>query len=195
VFRRSADGTVSLLVAASADSVLGLEIAPPTGFGSFGGQLVATTSAGEVLVIDSLSPNPPAEITPSQTLHQLSDLVFASNGTLYAVENGGSSPRLLTIAADGTVVPLNTGPGQLGNPDGIEIDEGGKRLLVTSYRFPSADRLLAVALSNAQVSQLATIDIDFGIYPTGIVYDRLGTVVVHGGGNTSTSLDAVSIYP
>jgi glucose/arabinose dehydrogenase len=195
VFRRSADGTVSLLVAASADSVLGLEIAPPTGFGSFGGQLVATTSAGEVLVIDSLSPNPPAKITPSQTLHQLSDLVFASNGTLYAGENGGSSPRLLTISADGTVVGLNTGSGQLGNPDGIEIDEGGKRLLVTSHRFPSADRLLAVALSNAQVSQLAIIDIDFGINPTGIVYDRLGTVVVRGGGETSTSLNAVSIYP
>src|SRR5262249_25433832 len=130
VYRRSADGTVSLLVSAAADPVLGLELAPASGFGSFGGRLVASiqgnpsTAAGRLLVIDPLSPNPPVQITPSQTFTALNDLVFASDGTLYAVENNYSStPRLLTIAADGTVTKLNTPPGQLGSPDGIEIDE------------------------------------------------------------------------
>jgi sugar lactone lactonase YvrE len=194
VYRRSSDGTVSLLVSASANAVQGLEIAPPTGFGSFGGQLVATTSAGELFVIDPLSPNPPTAITPSQTITSLNDLVFSSDGILYAVENDGSTtPHLLTIAADGTVTQFSTGPGKLGRPDGIEIDEGGKRLLVTSF-FSNGDKLLAVALSNAQVTQLHAIDLDFGTFPTGIVYDRLGTVVLRGGGEDTTSLDAISIF-
>jgi hypothetical protein len=193
VYRRTADGTLSLLVSASADPVLGLELAPAT-FGSFGGRLVATTEAGELLVIDPQSPTPVASITPSQTLTTLDDLVFSSDGTLYALENDGSStPRLLSIMADGTVTRISTAPGQLGRPDGIEIDEGGARLLVTSA-FASNNRLLAVALANGQVSQLAAIDIDEGFFPSGIVYDRLGTIVYRQG-DTSTSLAAVSIFP
>jgi sugar lactone lactonase YvrE len=194
VFRRSADGTVSLLVSASANAVLGLELAP-AGFGSFGGHLIATTSAGEIFAIDPQSPNPPAQITPNPAVTCLNDLVFASDGTLYAVENdGATTPHLVTVAADGTVTRLSTGSGKLGRPDGIEIDEGGKRLLVTSF-FSSGDQLLAVALSNSQVTQLASIDLDFGINPTGIVYDRLGTAIVRGGGEITTTLDAVSVFP
>jgi hypothetical protein len=193
VYRRTSNGTVSLLVSASADAVLGLELAP-AGFGSFGGHLVATTSAGEVLVIDPQSPTPVAAITPSESLTALNDLVFASDGTLYALENSGSgTPRLLSIAANGAVTRLPTAPGQLGRPDGIEIDEGGDRLLVTSA-FASTNRLLAVALADAKVTQLATIDIDEGFFPSGIVYDRLGTVIYRRG-DTATSLDAVSIFP
>jgi hypothetical protein len=194
IYRRSSDGTVSMFVSASADAVLGLELAPAIGFGSFGGHLIATTSAGELLAIDPLSPNPVAEITPSGPLTTLIDLVFASDGTLYVVEDGPSTaPRLLMIAPDGTVTPLATGSGKLGQPDGIEIDEGGDRLLVTSV-FGGGDRLLEVALANSQVNKIADIDIDFGFFPTGIVYDRLGTVIVRSG-DTFTSLDAVSVFP
>ncbi|HKA14791.1 MAG TPA: hypothetical protein VKH41_07225 [Myxococcota bacterium] len=195
IYRRSSDGAVSLFVSASANAVLGLELAP-AGFGSFGGFLIATTDAGEIFAIDPQSPNPPAQITPSQMLTTLNDIVFASDGTLYAVENDGSAtPHLLTIAANGTVSRLATAPGQLGRPDGIEIDEGGKRLLVTSFFAVGGDKLIAVALSNARVTQLASIDIDNGFFPTGIVYDRLGTVILRGGGDNSTSLDAVSVFP
>jgi hypothetical protein len=195
IYRRSSDGTISLFVSASADAVLGLELAPAIGFGSFGGQLVATTETGELLVIDPLSPNPPAEITPSETLATLIDLVFASDGTLYVVEDGPSTaPRVLTIAPDGTVTRLATGSGKLGQPDGIEIDEGDARLLVTSNFGVGVDRLLEVVLSNSQVNQIANIDIDFGFFPSGIVYDRLGTAIVRSG-DLFTSLDAVSVFP
>jgi len=121
--------------------------------------------------------------------------VFRSDGTLYAVENDGSAtPRLLTIAADGTVTRINVPKGQLGRPDGIEIDEGGKRLLVTSFFAVGGDKLLAVTLSNnPQVTQLASIDLDEGFFPTGIVYDRLGTAIVRSG-ETSTFLDAVPVF-
>ncbi|MGH7338047.1 MAG: hypothetical protein ACREI7_10735, partial [Myxococcota bacterium] len=195
VYQRSSDGTVSLLVSAAADAVLGLELAPASGFGSFGGHLVATTSAGEIFAIDPQSPNPPAEITPSETLTTLNDLVFASDGALYVLENDGeSTPRLLEIAADGTVTRLTTGSGKLGRPDGIEIDEGGERLLVTSVFAIGGDQLLEVALSNARVNQIASLDIDAGFNPSGIVYDRLGTVIVRSR-DDATSLDAVSIFP
>jgi sugar lactone lactonase YvrE len=195
IFRRSSSGHVSLLVSAAADAILGLELAPAAGFGAFGGHLIATTDAGELLVIDPQSPNPVAEITPSETLTALNDLVFASDGTLYVLENDGvATPRLLTIAADGTVVHLPTGRGRLGRPDGIEIDEGGERLLVTATFAVGGDRLLAVALSNNDVDELAPIDIDFGFFPTGVVYDRLGTAILRSG-DTSTALDAVSIEP
>ena len=96
-------------------------------------------------------------------------------------------------AANGAVAAFSTSPGQLGRPDGIELDEGGGRLLVTSA-FASTNRLLAVALSDAKITQLATIDIDEGFFPSGIVYDRLGSVVYRQG-DTATSLDAVSIFP
>jgi hypothetical protein len=193
IYRRNSNGDVSLLVSASSSAVLGLELAP-AGFGSFGGRLVATTSAGEMLVIDPQSPTPVTAITPNPSITALNDLVFASDGTLYALENSGSgTPHVLSIAANGTVTPFSTSPGQLGRPDGIEIDEGGGHLLVTSA-FSSTNRLLAVALSNANVTQLATIDIDEGFFPSGIVYDRLGTVIYRRG-DTATSLDAVSIFP
>jgi len=39
-----------------------------------------------------------------------------------------------------------------------------------------------------------TIEIDDGYFPTGIVYDRLGTVVYHRG-NTNTRIDSVSVAP
>jgi hypothetical protein len=194
IYRRSADGGVSLLVSAAADAVLGLEIAPADGFGSFGGHLIATTEVGEIFAIDPLAPNPPAEIVPTETLTLASDLVFASDGTLYVLaEDDSSTPRLLTIAADGTANILSTGGGKLGRPDGIEIDEGGDRLLVTGD-FNGGDRLLEVVLSNTQVNQIASIDIDEGFNPTGVVYDRLGTAIVRSG-DSATSLDAVAIFP
>jgi hypothetical protein len=100
----------------------------------------------------------------------------------------------LSIAPDGTVTRLATGKGQLGRPDGIEIDEGGDRLLVTSFFAVGGDRLLEVALADSQVTQIANIDIDEGFFPTGIVYDRLGTAIVRSG-ESFTSLDAVSVFP
>ncbi len=194
IYQRAADGTVSLLVSVSASAVLGLELAP-SGFGSFGGDLIATTADGRVFAIDPVSPNPPAEIVLNQSVSRLSDLVFSSEGTLYAVDNGTSTSRILRIAPNGAVTNLAANTTQLGQPDGIEIDEGADRLLVTS-RTSGGDKLLAVDLGSipAAVTALANVSIDDGFSPTGVVYDRLGTAVLRQG-NDSSSLRAFSVAP
>jgi hypothetical protein len=194
VYKRTSDGTVSLLVSVSSSPVLGLELAP-AGFGSFGGDLVATTQDGRIFAIDPLAPNPTTQISLSQGVSRLSDLVFSATGTLYVVDNGAATSRILRVAPNGAVTDLQAPTGQLGEPDGIEIDEGGHRLLVTS-KTTGGGRLLAVSLDAipAAVTPLANISIDDGFFPTGVVYDRLGTAVFRQG-NNSTSLKAVSVAP
>jgi hypothetical protein len=80
-----------------------------------------------------------------------------------------------------------------GRADGIEIDEGGNRLLVTT-EMAGGHLLLEIDLASDDVTALANINIDDGYFPTGIVYDRLGTAVVRQG-NNSTALDAVDVRP
>ena len=194
VYKRTADGAAPTPILPSLGSpVLGLELAP-AGFGSFGGDLIATTQDGKVFAIDPLAPNPAAQITltgPGAVAH-LSDLVFDAAGKLYVIDNHETSSRILRVAPDGTFVDL-LAP-QLGLADGIEIDEGGHRLLVTSQT--PGGRLLAVNLDAipAAVTPLANISIDDSFFPTGVVYDRLGTAVFRQG-NNSTSLRAVSVAP
>jgi len=127
----------------------------------------------------------------------LPDLVFASDGTLYVLDNGNDDPspaRVLTVTAAGAVNDLGVS-GQLGRPDGIEIDEGGDRLFLATAKA-GGDQVVAVGpLSGAPVvTPLANVSIDDGFFPTGIVYDRLGRVVLRTG-NTFTSLGGVSVFP
>jgi hypothetical protein len=205
VYRRASDGKVDLLVAASSDAVLGLEIAP-AGFGAFGGHLVATTEGGDVFAIDPAAPvrvDIVSEIpTTSGMPAPLSDLVFALDGTLYVLDNASTTdpgdPRVLIVAPDGNVDDLGANPGQLGQADGIEIDEGGERLLVVVSDDEGGDQLVAVSLEPAlpgEVTPLADLsNVDDGYFPTGVVYDRLGTAVVREG-DAFTRLGAYSALP
>jgi hypothetical protein len=200
-----------LFVSASSRAVLGLELAPP-GFAGFGGWLIATTAvnpglaipAGELFAIDPQSPNPRVKITlspASPPVSNLSDLVFSSDGVLYVVDNNTTpdpdTSRIVRIAVTGTTgtVTVVAGPSvQLGLADGIEIDEGGDRLLVTS-ETAAGGQLLSVDLRPARLGEvraLANFAIDNGFFPTGVVYDRLGTAVLREG-NIVTSLRAVPV--
>jgi hypothetical protein len=202
LYRRTDDGTVTLLNGTATDSpILGLEIAPAS-FTGFGGDLIATTQDGEVFAIDPQAPNPATTITLSLSVSRLSDLVFAAGGALYLVDNGTSASHILRVAPpNGATTWPTTDLGapiaQLGRADGIEIDEGAHRLLVTS-NTAAGDQLLAVALgptpAAGTVTALANISIDDGFFPTGVIYDRLGTVVVRRG-NITSSLQPVSVAP
>ncbi len=208
VFRIDPSNAVTLLVAISpASPVLGLELAPPT-FPTFGGQLVATTADGRVLAIDPASPTPvPLTPAPIQTATtppepaRLSDLVFSSDGTLWVLDNGFTvadpellAARILEVTAAGAVVDLGASQAALGRPDGLDLDEGGNRLIVASDFDSGADRLLAVSLSGAPtVTALQNILVDDGFFPTGVVYDRLGRAAVHGGTN-ALRIDVVEAF-
>ena len=203
------EGEVSLLVSLAQNDpdarVLGLELAPPT-FGSFGGHLIATTADGRVFAIDPLAPSSFVPITlsgPPLPVSHLVDLVFASTGELYVVdndadENDANDPdtsRILRISPTGTVTDLQAPTSALGLVDGIEIDEGGDRLLVTS-QTAGGFQLLEVSLGAipATVKALANIEIDDGFFPTGVVYDRLGSVVFRQS-DATTELGAASVAP
>jgi hypothetical protein len=191
VYERASDGTVSLLVSAVSSAILGLEIAP-AGFTGFAGDLIATTQDGRIIPIDPGSQTAAAPIV--QGLSHLVDLVFSASGTLYVVENNESTSRILRIASNGMVSDLGVPLAQLGRADGIEIDEGGNRLLVAS-ETAAGGQLLSVDLRPARLGEvraLADFTIDNGFFPTGVVYDRLGTAVVRQGDN-STSLRAFSV--
>jgi DNA-binding beta-propeller fold protein YncE len=200
------EDTVSLLVSLTTDDrVLALELAPAT-FGGFGGQLVASTEDGRLFVIDPASPSTPVEIALSESVTHLVDLVFASTGELYAVENDGSddladSSRILRISATGTVTQIAPSSALLGAADGIEIDEGGDRLLLATQNSggfqiieASLGAIPATLASLGGQTSTPPVEIDDGFFPTGIVYDRLGTVVYRRG-NTSTQLGAISVQP
>jgi len=189
--------TVSFLVTASGGAILGLEIAP-VGFGDFAGHLVATTDLGELLAFDPLSPAIVTQLALIQGTTgeraRLSDLVFASDGTLYVLDNGEpGDARVLIVEPDGGVSDLGVNPNLLGRPDGIEIDEGGKRLLIASSGT-SGDIVIAVSLDDASVLPIANVSIDDGFFPTGVIYDRLGIVVLRSS-DASTALDAAVTFP
>ena len=188
VFRRTPDGTLQLLVAASPDALLGLEIAP-AGFGAFAGHLVATTDAGGVIAIDPEAPVPvdvvPAPILTTNGLPApLSDLVFSLDAMLYVVDHGTPPPdpgvpRVLIVEPDGSVAVLAASLVQLSQADGIEIDEGGERLFVVTSDEVNGDQLVEVSRIDGSVTPLVDlVDLDSGFFPTGVVYDRLGTAVV-----------------
>jgi sugar lactone lactonase YvrE len=204
VYRRASDGTGTdqpLVTITGGIPVLGLELAPP-GFAGFGGWLIATTGidtdptpdTGEMFAIDPQNPAQYVQISLTQPVSNLSDLVFSTDGELYVVDNNASTSRILQVAVAGTTgtVTVLTASAQLGLVDGIEIDEGGNRLLVASEKG-SSGQLLAVDLgAGNQVTALSNFSIDRGFFPTGVVYDRLGTAVVHQG-ELSTSLHAAPV--
>jgi sugar lactone lactonase YvrE len=206
IYKRDANGTVSELPLPVEPSdpppvILGLELVPDD-WGRPSDLLVATTDDGRMFEIDPMDPLNSEEVSlnpdpPLNSDSHLSDLVFSSEGTLYVLDNEGSTDsRVLIVSPNGGVDDLVVDPdeaAQLGRPDGIEIDEGGNRLLVTS-QTSAGDQLLAVDIDTGDVTALQDISTDDGFFPTGVIYDRLGTAVVRKG-NNSAGLQAKSVFP
>lgn len=207
VHKRESEGTISELPALTEPpenpppAILGLELSPDE-FGRPGKLLVASTDDGRVFEIDPANddhftqiPLVPASATePLKSVSHLSDLVFASDGRGFVVDNEeATASRILVVAGNGVFYDLvhSQDAAHLGRPDGIEIDEGGNRLLVTSTTA-GGEQLLGIDLDTGAITALANVDIDDGYFPTGIVYDRLGNAMVRQG-DSSTSLHVVPI--
>jgi hypothetical protein len=204
LYQRSSQGAVSLVAAVSGDALLGLELAPDT-FGGFGGHLVASTEAGEVLTIDPAAPAPSLLTSIDSTNPPdpaiLSDLVFASDGRLFVLDNGrtGVDGQVLEVESNGTIEALVVDPIVLGLPEGVEMDEGENRLLIASADDLGLDQLIEVKLGadgagDESIGVIANLTLDDGFFPTGIVYDRLGTVIIRQL-NEFTSIEAFPVAP
>jgi sugar lactone lactonase YvrE len=188
---------------------LGLEVAPDT-FGAFGGHLVATTSMGEVFTIDPVSPTPLLLTTIDSldppTTARLVDLVFASDGRLFVLDNGdgpgGPNPidaQVIEVAPNGATEALVVDPLNLGFPEGVAMDEGANRLLIATIKDSGPAQLISLALGadgpgDESITAIANLVLQPGFFPTGIVYDRIGTVIVRQGAGT-TAVDAISVAP
>jgi DNA-binding beta-propeller fold protein YncE len=177
--------------------MLGLELAPQAFCPDPNPCLVATTENGTVIQIDLNAPDLD-DVIRSEPGARFSDLVFASDGTFYVVDCDDSDPpigsRILEFGPAGNFVDDLTVDGRL---DGIEIDEGGDRLLVVAGQTPGPDQVLEITLPlspSSDVTALADIDVDDAFFPTGIIYDRLGDVAVRKG-NNFTALQAESVGP
>ncbi len=165
-----ASGTYTQLSTLAADSDA-MEIAPD-GFGSYGGQLIVASSDGGVYAVDQ-SLASPAPVFIASVGTPASDLVFASDGTLYVAAYALN--KIVKVAADGTVTDFVTG---LSGPDGIAVDDAGLSMFIAQS---GNDTLYQATISDGTLTKLGDHNFDGGYWVSGIVYDNNGTLLMHDG--------------
>jgi len=185
IFALNAGGSsVFATLAGGAEAVLGLALAPDT-FTPFGGDLVAGTDAGKLWAIDIGTGAAIDFATVSGGA--FSDLAFAADGTLYVADSGNAEVIRVDSAGATTVVT-----GALPAPDGLALDEGGSRLLVTDALD---DELVAVALPGGVPTTLASFAFNsLGAAPSGIAFDGLGSVLLMTG-NAAATVRHQTVFP
>jgi len=109
----------------------------------------------------------------------LSDMDFAGDGTLYAVN--GAFGEIITISSEGMTSVFASGFLAL---DGIAVDKTEGRLLVANS---DADILNGVDLAGGEPTNLGAFDFDSGYYPSGLVFDGVDTLL-RGTGETSLTI-------
>lgn len=194
VLKRDSSGTVTALVTLDSE-VLGLELTPATESLAVG-PLLASLFNGKVCIVDLVNPIPGDCQSPAGS-QPIPDLVFDRNRTLYAVQRPG--PGQVPPAAiwqrpeGGAFAPLGvSNPSLLGAPEGVALDEGGNRLLVASEFAATTDQILELRLDTLTVRTLAFVDLDGGPFPSGLIYDGLGRVLLRTS-NDSARIDAFRI--
>ncbi|MBD3789048.1 MAG: PQQ-like beta-propeller repeat protein [Campylobacterales bacterium] len=144
----------------------------PNNYGSYGGNLIYA-SYNSIYAYDLNGGNPPINIYSDSDA--ISDLVFGSDGTLYAAVSSG----IVTVESDGTVENFLSMTGV----DGLTIDNNGSTLFVTN---DSVDKLYSVDVTSKTVTELSDFDFDSGYYPTGIVFDGYSTLIMKTGETEGT---------
>lgn len=169
------DGSSSVLTAVVANAN-GLVIAP-TGYGSYGGQLIAALDNGQIFAIDQALPTPTLIGNIPNAI--ATDLIFDSDGTLYVADFTFGN-ILIMPSSGGTPVAFAT---NLSRPDGLAIDNDGRRLLVADSGL---NQLIQVPIPGATPVNLTVSDFDIGFTPSGIFFDEFSTVIFGTGGSSQT---------
>ena len=167
-------GVATLLINVGGSDVTGLVVAP-AGYGAFGGQLIVSTQNGSIIAVDQTTPAFSVIVAPAGALY--SDLEFAADGTLYAVDN--NSGDIVTVSDTGVLAVLAT----IATADGIAIDSAGGRLFVAA-EAPGVGEVFSVTIPGGVVASLGTFDFDSGWFPSGLAFD--GTLMMLTGENSMT---------
>lgn len=183
VFAVNAGGTASLFATVTGEEVMGMALAPATFDAALAGHLVVSTASGALYSIDLASPTPSMF---ADTAFEAPDLAFAADGTLYVLDyNNG---EVLTVTSGGGITTFATG---LGAPDGLVVDAGQSRLLVTDV---GAGMLREVSIPGAGVGNLGAFTFDSGFYRSGIAFDGLGGVLLLTG-DASATVEHFTAFP
>ena len=188
-----------------ARAMLGLELAPP-GFCAFDPCLVAAidSTATRNGVVFEIDPNNPGQAQPVLLSGppgvRFSDLVFASDGTLYVLDCDDDND----VPIESMILARSPGGGISELPVAARLPMGSRSTKVaiacSSSARPQAPTSCSRSRSRCRSRRprdpvaLADVDVDDGHFPTGIIYDRLGNVAVRRG-NNSTALQAESVAP
>ena len=170
----------STLLVDIGDYVNALVVAPE-GYGSFEGQLLVATPSGVLVAVNTASG---ATTDVADTGGTLSDLEFARDGTLYVVEH--EFKEIITIAADGMTSTVASG---FTSPDGIAVDEGSSRLLVSDY---GDGNLYSVQMSDGAKTSLGYYNFDGGYYPSGLAFDGVETLLMATRDGDSLTIQALT---
>jgi hypothetical protein len=142
----------------------GIEIAP-TGWGSFGGQIIASHSSGNVYAVH---PSTGLITVVGTTSGELSDLVFDGQN-LYVAAHAQKKVLLLSPAGVFTTFATMTC-----SPDGVAVDEGVRVFAACGDN----NQLFALAIPSGQVKLVGTAMLNGGWAPVGMIWDGLDTLLV-----------------
>jgi outer membrane protein assembly factor BamB len=170
--------SVSIINLSGAE-INGLAVAP-SGFGSYGGHLIATTDNGDIYAVDQTLAVPTVTLIANIGVTEASALVFGSDGTLYVADNGGG--RIVTVTAGGTVANFATG---LDEPDGLAVDNSAGIIYVADS---GDDMLKSVTIPGGAVTNTASYDFDSGFWPSPILFDPETNILLLGTGEDSLTI-------
>jgi len=201
------------------ENITGLALAPANAGAELAGKLVAVTSVavaqgedevgGSLYTIDLAAPGDPAVELPvvggvpmMDGDGDLTGVLFASDGTLYVLGQDTGAIYDVTVSGggDATFVPFASG---LDLPEGIALDEGGRRFLVAQTgSVAGADALLEVALDRVDAMDPEPVELSDdllllgGFLPSGLAFDGLGDLfAVVDEVPLALTVDRFSVFP
>lgn len=152
----------------------------PSSFGSYGGQIIAATSAGIYAV--NISTLATVQITSASFI---SSIVFGSDGTLYAARY--TSNEIATVTSTGTVTAFVST--ELSGPDGLTIDDANGYLYVTNDGDGMIKR---VRISDGTVLDvIVSLPFNSGWAPTPIILDTAGNRLLVGYGTGELTITCI----
>ncbi len=183
VYSASTTTGVSTLIYDHPQAIRNLDIAPP-GFGTFGGQILATTADGQLLAIEPSGPT--ITVVAAAPGGQLTGLAQGDDGTVYVVRQQHPYYSLNSVAPTGELTLRFNLPGPA---PALVIDDAGNRYILAQ---PSWNQILGVDKTTGHFENL-------GIYRLGdgMLFDGSHLLFTIGGieFNQTKTLEVLDLSP